>query len=531
MNENLKSAQDVALLLLSNIMVVLFILFAIFMIMYHYSDIKNSLDFLSYLKHNFVHKNTKSTSPTKDVSLNIPAPKEPEKPPIPGNPLSALNYANMIQGLNRENVYSSVQQLFQNQLYHFFKFPFLLFVLTIFYIILFDQGNETFQRNAHIITPFLLLVYGYVLYKSYFYSYFEIKRGTFNKMKSIILLFCILATVINLYIHDPGNFIQKHFAQSMIFIILISLLTIMYTGFELWHGWKFKTAGGQQGGGMPSFMESPSFQMWNFILNVIFFLSMVIVTAHYHKTKNKRYTQFLIATIILSLGWFLFSCYLFFQQNSIEPVNTQLPSPEMLKNVKLILLLLIIITCTSFVIYFVSEQSSQFTTTGKICIAILICLILSVVYKYLKAKYNLQQNKLYSVSQLLLNFVFFIPCLLFNSFDYVYQIIRFLITGKKTPVFNIFNETDYMSLGITASIAIITILYIGLKQANNRIVTQNGKVLINQPVYLNKIHYLGSFAELNLSEKNVYHNYAVSFWVFMHSTPEDRKLVSSSEDY
>ena len=554
--------QEVSVLLMSNILIIISVLIAIFAIMYNYSDIKNSMDFFSYLQQNF--KNTPSPktekTPEKEedkkaekVEEDKKANKDSDKPN--NNILGNQNYANFMQNFNmysnQENKNVELSIILQPQTINFFKYPGLLGLLTIMYVILFgiqDSKEYAFHRNAHIITPFLLVVYLFIAYKSYFSSYIEIKRGSMNKIKSIFLFMCIFTTIINLYIHDPGNFIENNFAKAIIFMIVIMILLMIYTGIDFVQGWKFKkqSSGTTMGGGgietessFSLLLKNPVFQLWNFVFNMIVFFTLIMVTAYYYNIKEERHSKYiysLVSTFFISAIWFSFTLYLFFNKNeNIESSSdpSLISQSQVIEYTKLALVALMIITFASFLIYQMMEYTSDLTTIGKVCVAVLICTILSVIYKYAKAKYNLQNSKAYSASQILLNIIFFIPCLIPNIYDFFYQIVRFILTGKKTPAFDVFNDTDYVSLGITASISILIIAYTLFKRTKNQIVTQNGKVLINQPVYLNKTHYLGSYVELNdQTEKNLYHNYAISFWIYMHSTPGDRKTnQSSSQDY
>ena len=99
--------QEVSVLLMSNILIIISVLIAIFAIMYNYSDIKNSMDFFSYLQQNF--KNTPSPktekTPEKEedkkaekVEEDKKANKDSDKPN--NNILGNQNYANFMQNFN-----------------------------------------------------------------------------------------------------------------------------------------------------------------------------------------------------------------------------------------------------------------------------------------------------------------------------------------------------------------------------------------------------------------------------------------------
>jgi hypothetical protein len=61
-------------------------------------------------------------------------------------------------------------------------------------------------------------------------------------------------------------------------------------------------------------------------------------------------------------------------------------------------------------------------------------------------------------------------------------------------------------------------MYFQYPKLLNKITNQNGKQLINQPVYSNTQHTLGNYEELNGSD-NFDYQYAISSWIFIDAVP------------
>jgi hypothetical protein len=64
----------------------------------------------------------------------------------------------------------------------------------------------------------------------------------------------------------------------------------------------------------------------------------------------------------------------------------------------------------------------------------------------------------------------------------------------------------------------LILVYFKMPSVFNIINTQGGKQLVNRPVNTNTLYALGTYADLNESEKFDY-QYAISFWVFINSAP------------
>jgi hypothetical protein len=449
---------------------------------------------------------------------NLNLPEEKQQPSTTTQP-SSLNFKSIA------NIFERMQTFFDSIIpdsrFGFFKFPFLLCLLTLAYIILFrtDDNNirlRFFKSNEHIFVPLLMAIYGVVLYKSYGSSYFDYEKGEFNKIKSIILFFCVLATIINFFVTDPGQFISTHFKSATLLLILATVVLFFQTSVDLLDGVYIKK--GQKGAGAGShfldFLSNPKYQIINYICNFLVVFILTTLTMYYYSTSSRQlFIKLLTSTIIITILWSSFSTMLYFHNNPNIKIGN-IPSPANIKQLlQLILLLLLLIITTIWVSYFIFNSSS-FTSLGKISSILIMCILLSIVYKYIHSKLHNGKSidRLSTFVDVLYNIVFWLPCLVTDVLQYIFSL------GRS----NLFSTVDTLSIAIVSTIIGIIFLYTNAKKFNETIASQNGNVIISTPSYLNEEVYFPFPIEEHKQT-----DFALSFWCYFHSTPTVTKNVYS----
>jgi hypothetical protein len=161
-------------------------------------------------------------------------------------------------------------------------------------------------------------------------------------------------------------------------------------------------------------------------------------------------------------------------------------------------------------------------TTGKLAINIIIIIVFAaIVFKALTYT-NFYQNS--PLTQLIINSIFYIPCILVALLDNFVKLtgLDTKPTGKDSGLFKP-TTTDYilLVLAILLNVAYFTYPYAAVKFSK-----QGGTMLIDNPIYINSEHILASYQNLNNgsnydlnydSTKNEDFNYtyAISFWVYI----------------
>jgi hypothetical protein len=105
------------------------------------------------------------------------------------------------------------------------------------------------------------------------------------------------------------------------------------------------------------------------------------------------------------------------------------------------------------------------------------------------------------------NFIFYIPCLFSDSFDFI---------GKQ--VMGEINASTAGSLLMLLLAVIIIVVYFSSPSLFNKISSQGGQQLVNQPVNLTRVNSLGTYEQLNGSNQFDY-QYAISSWFYIDAAP------------
>ena len=118
-------------------------------------------------------------------------------------------------------------------------------------------------------------------------------------------------------------------------------------------------------------------------------------------------------------------------------------------------------------------------------------------------------NKLKNSNNIVMQIIFYIPCLFIEFADYLKE------------QFNLTTSTVWIILVIEA--LIVGLLYI-IPKLQMHIIDKNSSLLLKEPVYLNKEYSLGDFNELNGDlDKDMYnskkYSYSISAWYYINPQP------------
>ena len=496
----LKTAKDVSFVLLSNILFALVILLILIAVIYYVTVSKTKdaeYDFLSYLKEQLPFDNKSKGS------VDVDNKQKPSEEPNP-----KLSLANKLSFLNIH---------FQNVKADFFKYPILLFILSIIFVVLFNlPKRHSFHKTANYSIPLLFTIYLLILYKSYKSNYIDINNYNLNRLKSVFIFFSVLLTLITFYVKDPGNVIKNNFGESLLFIIIIAIFIFAQL---------LVTLGLNRANPIKSYAQKRQFdesqgnskvlKMISYSLYFIFLFAMTVSMASLG-SSHKNWTTLLITTIVVGLLWGGTNVALFYK-NRIR--GDDLATGESFsKYFGIFIGIGILIASVILAIKFTNDFTGKMTTFGKICTALICFTLLSLLYKFIKSKYRIDNTKFDHLFNLIFEGFFYIPCLLDNVFGFIYRFCKFLFTNEGS--FSFYNENDKISMLIIICILVFILIYILFTKINHKLVTQNGNVLINQPIYFNKEYHLGNKETLDQVSDYKY-NFAISFWMLLHSNPSN----------
>jgi hypothetical protein len=271
------------------------------------------------------------------------------------------------------------------------------------------------------------------------------------------------------------------------------------------------------------------------ILESIEFVVFLLIVYKYNpfniSTKYPVYTQF----AVLITGFIYVILFFFVKYNLIEKsslFNLGLPNPtekDFIKRIASILFVLIAFVLITALLFQLFRNTSFLFLLFKYSIHILLIIgIVSILYlltnklfsKLLEAVNIGKQDSGTAINflKLIKNFVLFLPCLLISFVEYVQY--QFNITTK--PIWTLlFIEFLLVSLWFLIP-QFIHYYYT---------TTNQGTVLLKDPLYLNKEHTLGDFENIHLDNikknKNTKfnYNYSISAWFTLNPQPTNTRAA------
>ena len=157
---------------------------------------------------------------------------------------------------------------------------------------------------------------------------------------------------------------------------------------------------------------------------------------------------------------------------------------------------------------------------------ILLCTMLGIIYKLANAGGFLDKNPYY---RLILNILFYIPCLLVNLINKIYQLFGIKTPTSSTKSSGTFDSTSAFPPPTPSEIKMLIIslvllgnhflwIFITKPFYQSIYYKRGGRQLINQPVQTDVLTNVISYQSLSKSDTFDY-QYAMSFWFFLDSFP------------
>lgn len=387
-----------------------------------------------------------------------------------------------------------------------------LILYTIFAILFYTMiSKDILKEYSFIINPTMLGLGAFSFYKGFTDNYLQKFNINYERIKALILLFCLVSLIITLYNINSSEAASQYFQYLLTFTITISFFAFLYVIILI-------TLPGQ-----PGINAMSNFSSYGTILFILFLIGISIfltIKKNDLFDNKQRFSSVMIILLVICILWStLLSIYSFpdFTNNFADSNKVGL-----FKNSLFVLFGLII---SGLFIYWISYNIESLAGNSDIfrfmLISFIIILLLGLAYKTININSqsgiysssgiyspysinspnaNIRNNSLF---RLISNKLLYIPFLVSKVFDSL---------GKyAVGQYNATDAGSFMMLGVT--IALI-VAYLKSSTIFNLISTQGGKQLVNKPVYTNTEYSLGNYQELNDSEQFDY-QYAISFWVYI----------------
>jgi hypothetical protein len=383
---------------------------------------------------------------------------------------------------------------------------FYVVLYVIFLILLFGYlPSNTLDTYAYIILPATILLSAYLFYRSFNTNYITEFNVNYERIKSMILFFCLVALLIIYYSKDPGGYITKYFGFSAVFTIILSIFSFLYLVILL-------TLPDTENRNKSNISDSllNNFSKTSVFGTISFFVFLIIVTVTLSIMKGNDISYYnsvlpLVVTlmIISSSLWSLLLIPNLFS-DKIKSSNVL----EKLDLYKKGLLILFAIIISIFIILFITYNVQQSSSITSIILNVLLILIvLTIIYRTIIIDLPYGNSKKNSFFDLIIGIIFFIPCILSNTINFFHDFF--------TKQYNLTTSSGLILLVISI---ILLVVYFSTPVILDKLYLQGGKLLINKPIYLNSANTLGNYETLNGSDKFDY-QYSISFWFYLNSTP------------
>jgi len=399
-----------------------------------------------------------------------------------------------------------------------------VFIYTIFFIIFFlTVPNKILNKYSNIITPLTILLSSFIFYKGASTNYIENFNINYERIKTIILFLCLITIIIVYYSVDPGGLVNKYFGSSLLLTILLAVFSFLYLIITLTLPDTVKPVDIKTGSS--NFLDN--FSKFSVYGSILFILFLIIITIGiYNYPGGISHNKSMFATIIILLLMIL-CIWGVGLMTAIFPeiTNKQVDLNKMsIFKRSLLTLFGIIISglLIAWIVYYLQNLSGQSSTISFILNFSLVLVILTLIYKtinvQLPGKSNSKKDSFFS---LILNLILYIPCAFSGLFDSIVKKSSGSDSGSNVQYTEIISSIMLLVLAL-----ILFIGYYKLPSLVEIITLQGGKLLVNKPVYTDKLYTLASYEELN-GTNNFEYQYGLSFWVFLDANSPSASSASN----
>ena len=384
-----------------------------------------------------------------------------------------------------------------------------IIIYTIFLILFFTMmPNDIINNYAYIITPITAALGALMFYKGFTHNYVEQFNVNYERIKSLIMLFCLITIFIIYYNTDPGGYIQQYFGYTLLLTSIISIFGFLYLMIVLTLPDKAKelSPGAKSSNFLDNFSKFSSYGSIGFILFIIG-ITIAISTYPGGFFNDKATSAFGMIMILMIC---ILSAVLLGSNLFPEVLDNAFTNNKMNLFKRSLLFLFGIVISGLIIFWLVYNIQSLSGTSGIISFILnilLVMIVLGLIYKTINVQLPVGNSNKNAFFTLLLDTVFYIPCLFSGVFNSI---------GKFTS-----GEASASTVGslLMIVLAIILILaYFKMPTLFNKFNLQGGKQLVNKPVYTDSQYSLGTYQELNVSDELNY-QYCISFWFFLDAVP------------
>ena len=438
--------------------------------------------------------------------------------------------------------YHNIMVALYNSYYLFFLLLYIIFIIVLYQNILTHDQIVAYSYFILPITVIIGIIIFYLNISSTISNFLSINK-TADRVKYSIIYFCLIVVLFLFYYINPNDYISQYVGPYLVVSILIAVFGFLY----LMTLMSFPAKSTSNSSSVLSrFNPFTIFSAISFIIFLVLVTSGIIYfPGGFTNSSKGTQTGIILLVLIVCLSWIAsFVLSLFRGETNSAPGTNESSVFSFYGNIfRNVLLLLLGITFSGILIYWLVTQAHTLTRKSDLASSILnliiILVVLGLIFRILSGT-SFYKNS--PIIRIIVNTVLYIPCLFVSFVDglaYVFGIVK-----NFTPSINLTNLTN-ISLGSTTTtentsiyfvyLGIIVLAIIGYliyPYVEEKVTDQGGTLLINQPIYLNNVTNLASYQTLNkikeidmgnaMNPMQFNYNYAISFWAFFDSENPSR---------
>jgi len=365
-----------------------------------------------------------------------------------------------------------------------------------------DMVNE----YAYIIVPVIAVLGVGIFYLSASHSYVESFNVNYERIKMILLFFCLITIFIVFYSVDPGGYITQYFGPILLLAILMGVFSLLYLIIVL-------TLPDNANAKSENSLLYNKFSPFSNYLNIGFFIFIISVAMMVYFSGGIQFFEnmnvaipFTVLTILISVLWLILISVNTFPEIIDKSITINYLS---LFKRSLLTLFSIIVSCIIilWLVYSIKLYSGKSSISSILLSVVIVVIVLGLIYKTVNVKMptTTSNNKKNAFFNLILQTILYIPCCFSGIFDSIGKMLTGSFSGEAG------------SLLMLLIAIILIIVYFRMPSIFNIVNKQGGQQLVNKPLNTDTQYALGTYETLNNSDEYNY-DYALSFWIFINAT-------------
>jgi len=375
---------------------------------------------------------------------------------------------------------------------------------TIFAILFYTMMSPDIIKNySYIINPAMLGLGALTFYKASSDNYIEKFNINYERIKMLILLFCLITLMITFYNINPDGLTSQLFGYSLLLTIIISVFAFLYVIILM-------TLGTEDNKHAKNLLSNySSFGSYGTILFIMFLVGITTYISYNKESffgNKEKSAGVIILVLIICILWAILLGANLFSDMPDKMADTN--KMDLFKKALLLLFGLVISGLLIFwITYNIENLSGKSSIVSFVLNLLLVAVILGLIYKTINVKLPSGNTKKNGFFTLILNTLLYIPCIFSGLFDWI---------GK--TVVGEYNAAEAGSFMMLIFSIILIVAYFKTPSLFNYVSSQGGNQLVNKPVYTDTQYNLGSYIDLNGSD-NYDYKFALSCWVYIDSAP------------